>query len=144
MRPVSIALTVSLGLGQWLPVLLGYPAVPRLTRSPLGPARATKHLRVSIFSRILPAVVALTVCAALPALAYASPPDPVWIQGIYDDADYDDVVGLITTASGDAASMVPADLSSPLPLIGNLQQSDEEVTLARTTAIVQSRAPPAR
>jgi len=32
----------------------------------------------------------------LTALAYASPPDPSWIPGIYDDADYDDVVLLLT------------------------------------------------
>jgi hypothetical protein len=27
-------------------------------------------------------------------LGYASPPDPIWIGGGYDDADYDDVVRL--------------------------------------------------
>jgi len=34
------------------------------------------------------------------ALAYASPPDPSWIAGIYDDCDYDDVVGLVTNVTG--------------------------------------------
>jgi len=37
------------------------------------------------------------VIAVLTPMAYASPPDPPWIPGIYDDADYDDVVGLITS-----------------------------------------------
>jgi hypothetical protein len=32
----------------------------------------------------------------LNALAYASPPDPVWIPAYYDDADYDDVVAMLT------------------------------------------------
>jgi len=32
-------------------------------------------------------------------LAYASPPDPSWIPGIYDDHDYDDVVGMVTDAT---------------------------------------------
>lgn len=36
---------------------------------------------------------------ALSSLAYASPPDPSWIAGIYDDADLDDVVGLVTSAT---------------------------------------------
>jgi hypothetical protein len=35
-------------------------------------------------------------------LAHASPPDPSWIPGIYDNADSDDVVGLV--ADGTAAS----------------------------------------
>jgi len=31
-------------------------------------------------------------------LAHASPPDQTWIAGIYDQADFDDVVGLLTSA----------------------------------------------
>jgi len=31
-------------------------------------------------------------------LAYASPPDQTWLAGIYDQADFDDVVGLLTSA----------------------------------------------
>jgi hypothetical protein len=44
-------------------------------------------------------LVAHCVCAILAvsvAIAYASPPDPSWISGIYDDQDYDDVVGMVT------------------------------------------------
>ena len=37
---------------------------------------------------------------ALRPLAYASPTDPVWIQGIYDDADHDDVVLAATSTDG--------------------------------------------
>src|SRR5262247_2260778 len=33
-------------------------------------------------------------------LTYASPPDPSWIPGIYDDHDYDDVVGMVTDGAG--------------------------------------------
>jgi hypothetical protein len=36
------------------------------------------------------------ILAASVALAYASPPDPSWISGIYDDHDYDDVIGMVT------------------------------------------------
>jgi hypothetical protein len=32
----------------------------------------------------------------LPLLAFASPPGPVWIPGIYDLADYDDVIVVLT------------------------------------------------
>jgi hypothetical protein len=44
------------------------------------------------------------------SLAYASPPDPAWIKGFYDDADGDDAVLAIT--SGYGASGVPRDRTS--------------------------------
>jgi len=31
-------------------------------------------------------------------LAHASPPDQTWLAGVYDEADFDDVVGLLTSA----------------------------------------------
>ena len=31
-------------------------------------------------------------------LAYASPPDQTWLAGVYGQADFDDVVGLLTSA----------------------------------------------
>jgi len=41
----------------------------------------------------MPIVSALTV---LPSVGLASPPDPTWISAIYDGADFDDVVSLVT------------------------------------------------
>ena len=38
----------------------------------------------------------LLLLPLLPAIAFASPPDPSWIVGIYDGADADDIVTLIT------------------------------------------------
>jgi hypothetical protein len=49
-------------------------------------------------------IVVGLVVVVLP-LAYASPPDPSWITGFYDDADGDDAVLAIT--SGHGASDVP-------------------------------------
>jgi len=40
------------------------------------------------------------ILAVLVAFAYASPPDPSWIPGMYDDHDYDDVVGMVTDGAG--------------------------------------------
>jgi hypothetical protein len=37
------------------------------------------------------------VLIALVPLAHASPPDPLWIAGIYDAADADDVVSAVTS-----------------------------------------------
>src|SRR5262245_60492519 len=42
----------------------------------------------------------LPVVLVLGPLAHASPPDPVWIAGIYDDADYDDAVVAVVSATG--------------------------------------------
>ena len=59
--------------------------------------RARGHLR---WRRCLVPVL-LACCGILPLLAHASPPDPIWLPGIYDDADYDDGIGLLTdTDSG--------------------------------------------
>ena len=33
-------------------------------------------------------LILLVGCGVLPTLAFASPPDPVWIPGIHDLADY--------------------------------------------------------
>ena len=53
--------------------------------------------------RLLTLGLLIITPVALPALAYATLPDPLWIPGIYDDADYDDVVTLVTSAAGDIA-----------------------------------------
>jgi hypothetical protein len=42
--------------------------------------------------------VALGLLLFLPALAYATPTDPTWIGGLYDDADFDDVILLVNVA----------------------------------------------
>jgi hypothetical protein len=52
------------------------------------------------------------VLPTLVALAHASPPDETWLPGIYDDADFDDVVTLITVSSG-APPDAPADVLRP-------------------------------
>src|SRR3989442_8436082 len=50
--------------------------------------------------RALLAILLLSVVLALPPIAHAAPTDPVWISGLYDDNDYDDVVLFIIGAVG--------------------------------------------
>ena len=52
----------------------------------------------------LPIALALIL---LPSIAFASPPDPLWIAGFYDGADGDDVVSLVyeTSSANTAASL---------------------------------------
>jgi len=45
----------------------------------------------------LSVLLALLLIAPV-TLAHASPPDQTWLAGVYDQADFDDVVGLLTSA----------------------------------------------
>jgi hypothetical protein len=46
------------------------------------------------------ALASVIVLAVLGALAHASPPDPTYIPGLYDDGDHDDVILLVWSAVG--------------------------------------------
>lgn len=64
--------------------------------------------------RALALVLALALLALTP-LAYASPPDPVWISGFFDDGDNDDAVFLITSSAA-TLDPFPLDDSTPVPV----------------------------
>jgi hypothetical protein len=56
----------------------------------------------------------LFVClTSLTPLAYASPPDPTWIEGMYDDADGDDVVVSLYAAAW-VVQLAPLTTLAPL------------------------------
>jgi hypothetical protein len=58
------------------------------------------------------------VLGTLVALAHASPPDPTWIPGLYDNADGDDVVAFIVDADGAADAGAPvAPMSDAVVLV---------------------------
>ncbi len=70
-----------------------------------------------------PFAPALTgILALLVPLAYASPPDPTWIPGLYDNADYDDVVGLVTDGTGASSSQAPARVERGLVAFAPLSE----------------------
>jgi hypothetical protein len=78
---------------------------------------------------------------ALTALAQASPPDPTWIAGIYDDDDFDDVVVFI--AAGSALEPEPACELMPAPVAGRIVEPGDD-PFRPTTALpwFPERAPP--
>jgi hypothetical protein len=90
---------------------------------------------------ILP--VLLVAITALTPLAYASPPDPSWIKGIYDDADFDDVVVLITSGAGVVEPFLQLDLRLVPPLAGYTWQPEQDAVPALFRSSPQPRAPPA-
>ena len=96
----------------------------------------------TIFSQLLLALLVL-VLGTLAPLAHASAPDPSWISGIYDGADYDDVVALITCATGAVSPLRIADLEPMLQVIGSLPQLPERATAGLSAAAFRPRGPPA-
>jgi hypothetical protein len=55
------------------------------------------------------------VLLTLVAFAHASPPDQTWQPGIYDDADFDDVIARIVSWSGATPELLAGALG-PLPV----------------------------
>jgi hypothetical protein len=88
-------------------------------------------------------VLLLLAPVALPGLAHASPPDPTWIHGIYDDDDGDSVVTLIASGTG-LAPAAPSDPPFLDPLIARLTPTPERMPLRAWAQAAPSRAPPAR
>jgi hypothetical protein len=80
----------------------------------------------------------------LAPLAYAGPPDPGWIPGIYDEDDFDDVVGSATSLHTGLPGDLPAGFAPLLLSAGNRcpgGAADAPAPLLSTSHI---RAPPSR
>jgi len=93
---------------------------------------------------LVPTVLFVSVIVvAVTTLALASPPDPVWIGGLWDDADYDDVVILAICS---LAIVGPPPMSDPArgrAIIDVIPFGDETSVSAPTPSANQTRAPPA-
>jgi len=87
-------------------------------------------------------LISIAVLAATVPLAYASPPDPIWIGGLYDDDDLDNVVVFITWATGIVESF-QLEASCPLPtVIALLPRADDGPAFSQAASSARSRAPP--
>ena len=69
----------------------------------------------SIWRAILTLLPIAPALILLPAIAFASLPDPSWIAGIYDGADGDDIVSLVYDTSA-ATTAAPSHVG-PLPCL---------------------------
>jgi hypothetical protein len=81
------------------------------------------------------------VLSLLTPMAYASPPDPSWIHGLYDGGDLDDVVLVVTSGMGVVELTPIADLSAGLPVIWPVHYSDRTISTESPDSL-HSRAPP--
>ena len=88
-------------------------------------------------------VLLLLVClVTLTPLAFASPPDPTWMDGFFDDLDFDDVVVSLSWAAWAVevdllASLTPAPVSVHL-----VQSGDQPVRSTKVLSAFLGRAPP--
>jgi len=106
---------------------------PRQQMAPAGPPRS---MRRALFP-FLPIIVAVIL---LPAIAFASPPDPSWIAGIYDGADGDDIVSLVYDAAG--AHAAQRSHITPLPRLAKVVFENIPCGVPGDRFTHGSRAPP--
>ncbi|HEV3349457.1 MAG TPA: hypothetical protein VHC93_20385 [Methylomirabilota bacterium] len=87
-------------------------------------------------------VALLVVLAALTPLAYATPPDPVWVSGFFDDDDNDDGVFLVTSSLA-AIDPFPLCRWTPFPAFGSaVALDDSRWPLSQIASSADARAPP--
>ncbi|HET7343387.1 MAG TPA: hypothetical protein VFL90_18110 [Methylomirabilota bacterium] len=94
--------------------------------------------------RILLVHVLVVALLALTPLAQASPPDPTWLAGLYDDADYDDVVLLITGGASVVETALLDSLAVRAPVVDVLAPPEVGAPPSPVRSLDHSRAPPAR
>jgi hypothetical protein len=78
---------------------------------------------------------------ALTPLAYASPPDPTYISGLWDDGDYDDVVTLAACATSVVDVRAGYDLDFVRVVLAVLPAADVLIS-SLPFCLRASRAPP--
>jgi hypothetical protein len=92
------------------------------------------------------ALVLLASLIALYPLAFASPPDPVWLTGIYDDADMDDVVWVISSTTALVERLTVERLTvvvaTEFLAVGTPHLAEAELLPIRFSSARPVRAPP--
>jgi hypothetical protein len=92
--------------------------------------------------RLIVAVIVTAALLCLAPTAHASPPDPTWIAGFYDNADFDDVALLITNTLGVAERSVRCSLCPERLVTGTLLPTDSDTRPLSFRSSALSRAPP--
>ena len=93
-------------------------------------------------ARVVPVVIVLTLLVGLTPLAYASPPDETWLAGFYDNADYDDVVIALTSASGASDGIPRAAFGPTAEVIRTLRLAEPNAPDSPLRSLYRLRSPP--
>src|SRR5215468_10357274 len=97
--------------------------------------------RMTILPRL--SVTLLTLLVIVPVtLAHASPPDQTWLAGVYDQADFDDVVGLLTSTLDATDSTAAPEAGACLALVPKLSLATVACPSSAPTYSPPLRAPP--
>ncbi|SRR5712692_9949601 len=92
--------------------------------------------------RAILALASLVVVASLGPLAHASPPDPTYIPGLYDDADHDDVILLVLSTVGTLDGAPPVLVRACTRVIDTLAHRAPTPLAAREFGPSLTRGPP--
>ena len=95
-------------------------------------------MRLSGLTRMF---LALLIIAPV-TLAHASPPDETWLAGVYDQADFDDVVSLLTSALETTDSTAAPEVGPCLALAPKLCLATVAGLLSAPAYSAPLRGPP--
>ena len=84
----------------------------------------------------------VTLMIVLTPMAWASPVDPSWIGGVYDDGDFDDVASYLTSGTLAVPACPAADLSPIFAPAPDEAALDQRLAPAPVQASNGPRAPP--
>jgi len=104
------------------------------------------RIRSTNMTRRIPTLALLVtlavVLAMLTPLAYATPPDPVWVSGFFDDDDNDGGVFLVTSSLA-AIDPFPLYCWTPFPAFGPaVALDDSSWSPSQIASSADARAPP--
>jgi hypothetical protein len=92
--------------------------------------------------RLLALVALVTVLVVLTPLAYASPPDPSWVSGFFDQDDNDDGVFLITSSLATVDPCPPRSWTPFLVLGATVALEGPGPASTQYSSTADARAPP--
>lgn len=95
-------------------------------------------------TRRLLLVLPTAALVILVPLALARPVDPLWIPGVYDDADQDDVVGMLLDARAALANSGRTDATPGRADARALNLAADSRILASAALTFRLRSPPSR
>ena len=103
---------------------------------------AARRIAPWVLTRVIFVLLVVGGLLTLPTLAHMSPPDPVWVPGIYDDADFDDVVVLAASAASGTGPAITTDARPATIAAGAPPLEVSGAVLAPLLSQDPSRAPP--
>jgi hypothetical protein len=94
--------------------------------------------------RLAACLLSVVVLLGLRAVSYATPPEPLWIPGVYDGGNFDNQIELLRYVAGTSdASDVPVVVAPVRPSAERVVLPDPSRLPSTAVTAVTTRAPPA-